>query len=197
MYVVYDIISNDNGAEQHEMALITHREDIDLLEVLHELALEYVMSPDGLKKYSNAGLTFDEFLKCLPPEKLAPYNVKIYWLNREAKRPDSEMIIYRHELKSHLAAMERAEERIRETRIVSEQYVRRLERLKADGHPLISTWDSAQVSDRALSWAWQFARARITDSIKFFEKKLAECMYKAGLPPQNVAGDGESDPQTA
>lgn len=62
------------------------------------------------------------------------------------------MIIYRHELKSHLAAMERAEERVRETRKLSEQYVRRLERLKADGHPLISTWDSAQVSDRALSW---------------------------------------------
>lgn len=31
MYVVYDIISNDNGMEQHEKALITYREDIDLL----------------------------------------------------------------------------------------------------------------------------------------------------------------------
>ena len=197
MYVVYDIISNDKGAEQHEKALITYQKNIELLEVLHELALEYVMSPDGLKKYSNTGLTFDEFLKCLPPEKLAPYNVKICWLDREAKRPDSEMIIYRHELKSHLAAMERAEERVRETRKLSEQYVRRMERLKADGHPLISTWESAQVTDHALSWAWQFARARITDPIKFFEKKLAECVYKAGLPPQNVTGNGESDPQTA
>ena len=197
MYVVYDIIFNDNGVEQHEKALITCREDVDLPEVLHELALEYVMSPDGLKKYGQTGLPFDEFLQCLPPEKLKPYNVFIHWLDREAKRPDSKMIIDRYELKSHLAAMERAEERVRETRKLSEQYVRRMERLKADGHPLISTWESAQVTDHALRWAWQFARARITDPIKFFEKKLAECVYKAGLPPQNVTGNGESDPQTA
>lgn len=197
MYVVYDIISSDNGVEQHEKALIVYNKGVDLTDILHELALEYVMSPDGLKKYSNAGLTFDEFLKCLPPEKLAPYNVKIYWLDREAKRPDSEMIIDRYELKSYLTAMEHNEECIRKTRDVSKRYVRCMERLKADGHPLISTWDSAQVSDRALSWAWQFTRSGNPDFIKFFKKKLVKCVCRAGLSPQNVAWNGESDSQTA
>lgn len=197
MYVAYDIISNDNGAEQHETALILYKDDVDLTGVLHELALEYVMSPDGLKKYSHTGLSFDEFLKCLPPEKLKPYNVRILWIDREAKRPNSEIIIDRYELKGYLTAMEHNEECIRKTRDVSERYVRCMERLKADGHPLISTWDSAQVADRALSWAWQFARSGNPDFVKFFKKKLATCVCRAGLYPQNVAWNGESDSQTA
>ena len=177
--------------------MIMGQKDVDLIGVLHELGLKCVMSPDGLNKYSQTGLSFNEFLKNLPPEKLEPYNVKIYWPDREAISCDGKMLINRYELKGHLNARKHNEDYINETRTVSERYVRRMERLKADGHPLISTWDSARVSDRALSWAWQFAQSGSPDPIKFFEKKLAEYVCRASLSLQNTDGNGESNSQTA
>ena len=191
MYQIFDVTSDVNGEQQHEKMLITYEGGTDLMAILHKLGLEYALTPNGLKKYIKTGLSFNEFLSCLTPEMLEPYYVKIIWLDRGPSTPDCDMLISRYDLLSHLAAKERDYECMRKTREVAERYARNLGHLNADGHQLISTWDTPRIAERAASWACQFVRSNDRDAGKFFEKKLSDAVLRASQSPQSGDEDDE------
>ena len=198
MYQIFEVTSSIDGRQVRENVVISWQDGGDLIHVLHELGLEYALSPEGLKKCHYDGLTYNELLNRLTPEMLAPYDMRIVWLDREAFRVGDRQIINRYEVEGHVAARERDEKREQKTREVADRYARRMGRLKAAGHPLLSGWDAGKMSARAISWAYQHVRAGGSDAAGFFDKRLADAMGKAGLSPQDAGGaDEQNIPQSA
>lgn len=199
MYQIFEVTSDVDGKQRRENVLISWRDGNNLAYVLHKLGLEYALSPEGLRKCRNNGVSYSEILTRLTPEMLAPYDMRIIWLDRDSVCVDNMQLISRYELESYMEAMERDIKREAKMREVDERYARRLERLKADGHPLISTWDAGRVSARAISWAYQYVRAGESDAKGFFDKKLADAVCRAGQSPQDAGGADEQEniPKTA
>ncbi len=198
MYQIFEVTTNIDGEKRREHVLLTWRDGGDPYQVLHKLGLEYALSPDNIKKYRYTGLPYNEIFSHLTPEMLAPHDMQIVWLDREALPVDGKQIVNRYELESHVETMERDSKREKKMREIAERYANRLERLKAEGHPLLSEWDAGRVSARAISWAYQFVRAGGLDTSGFFNARLADAMRKAGLSPEAVGGDRQENiPQSA
>ena len=193
MYRIFDIAAE----EQHEQVLMLWPDGSDLFRTLHKLGLEYAMSPEGAAECRD-GLTFGTLLKYLTPEMLAPYGIKMLWLSREAiKTYGSTPVVSQYELESYAEAREREnirernwERRLKET---SERFALRLERLKADAHPVVSTWDASRISGRAVSWAYQYIKAGGLDADGFFAKKLDEAKPCKGKVPAAVVGANQQN----
>ena len=193
MYRIFEVASTIDGEQVRENVLITWPDGGDLYGVLHKLGMEYALSPEGLKTCRDNGVTYNEVLSRLTPEMLAPYGAKIIRLDREAIRVEDKQIINRYELESHLEVMERDKDRERKMRDIAERYARKFERLKAEGHPLLSDWDAGRVSARAISWAYMSVRSGGPDAGKFFNERLADAVCKAGLSPQDTGGADEQN----
>ena len=193
MYRIFEVTSTIDGEQVRENVLITWPDGGDLFRVLHKLGMEYALSPEGLKTCRHKGVSYNEVLSRLPPEMLAPYGAQIIWLDRVAIRVEDKQIINRYELESHLEVIEHDRNRERRMRDIAERYARKLDRLKAEGHPLLSEWDTGRVSARAISWAYMFVRAGGLDAGKFFETRLADAVCKAGLSPQDAGGADEQN----
>lgn len=199
MYQIFNVATNVNGEQRREKVMVTYPDNTDMLEVFHKLGMEYALGPDG-RKYSDTGLNFNEFLKHLNPEALKPYHMEILWLDRERFNSGETMLINRYVIRDHRLTEKRHAEDYRlfaaNLRDTTARYIKRLESLKADGHPLISTWDNTRIADRAIIWTWQFLHSGESDHAKFFERKLAEYVKRAGLSSQN-GNDEQNTPQSA
>lgn len=198
MHQIFDITSNTDGEHRHEKLMITYPVGLDLNDVFHNLGLELAMTPDGVKKYGNTGLSLNEFLSRVTPEELEPYNVTITWPDREDCCSGDKMLISRYELQSHLNARKRENNRVLKAREVSMRYIRKLGRLKANGHQLVSTWDNGRVVERANSWAYQFVCSNGWNYDRFFDERLDEAVNRAAKSHLNTdKNDEQNIPQSA
>lgn len=193
-----EITRNVNGEQRREKALLEWQDGDDPKYQLHKLALAVAASPEGQKQFRGTGLSCSEFLSRATNELLADGNMSIKWLDRDAVNLDDQMLVSRYELESYLELMGSINRHMRRTCEVSVQYVRRLARLHAEGHPLVSSWDDVRMHDRSLSWAWQFVQSEADELYpgRFFEKRLAEAVHRAGMSPQN-GNDEQDTPQNA
>ena len=200
MYLIFNV---STAPQKRETVILVCPDIRNPYHILHKLGVEYAMSPEGVK-VRGTGLTFGALFNYLTPEMLAPYGIEIMWPDREAVRLDDErQIVSYYEIQSHLDAKEQErqrtflwEQKLRET---AERYARKLERLKAEQHPVISTWDVSRICMRAVSWAYQYTKVK-GSSDEFFEKKLADAKpCKVSQSPQNTGGANEQAniPQTA
>ena len=163
--------------------------------ILHKLGLKLAMSAERQKKYISTGLSYSELITHLTPELLKDSGISIRWLDQEAVCLDGKMLLSPCELESHLELSKYTDRCTRRALDVAVQYVRRLARLHAEGHPLVSTWDDTRMFDRALSWAGQFAHSEANEVFpgRFFEKRLAEAVHRTGLTPQVEDRDNEQN----
>ena len=191
MYLIFNVAV---APEQRETVMLVCPGDKNPYHALHRLGVEYAMSPEGAKVRST-GLTFGELFAHLTPEMLAPYGIEIMWPEREAvKLDDQRQIVSCYEIWSHYEARGRERDRECKAREAAERYARRLERLKADGHPVICTWDSGRISGRAISWAYQYVRSEGLSSDEFFERKLTDAKpCKVKLPSKGAGGAGKEN----
>ena len=198
MHQVFSIATKDGDEMKREIAILRWNGSENPYHALHKLGVEYAMSPDGAK-VRGTGLTFGALFEHLTPEMLAPYGIEIMWPDREAVRlEDGRQIVSCYEIQSHLEA--RAQERQRtfnwerKLRETSEKFARKLERLKTEGHPVLSTWDASRICGRAISWAYQYTKAGCFDADGFFDKKLADAKpCKASQSPRSAGGANEQN----
>lgn len=197
MHQVFSVETNDGDETKSETAILYWARHANPYHALHKLGVEYALSPAGVK-VRGTGLTFAELLNRLTPEALAPYGLEIIWPEREAVTLGAgRQIVSCYEIQSHLEARERERQRTvnreRRTRETAERYARKLERLKAAGHPLLSGWDAGRVCSRAVSWACQYVRAGGPDADGFLEKKLADAKPCKASSPQGAGGNTEQE----
>lgn len=200
MHQVFSVETKDGDETKSETAILYWVRHANPYHALHKLGVEYALSPAGVKVRCT-GLTFAELLNRLTPEMLAPYGLEIIWPEREAVTLGAgRQIVSTYEIQSHLEARERERQRNanreRRTRETAERYARKLERLKADGHPVLSGWDAGRVCNRAVSWACQYVRAGGSDADGFLEKKLADAVCKANSPQDAGGAKQENIAQT-
>lgn len=195
MYLFFSIATSEPG--QRETVMLSCPNNKNPYYILHKLGVEYAMSPEG-SKVRDKGLTFETLFNHLTPEMLAPYGMEIRWPDREATPlEEGRQIVSHYEIHSHMET--RAQEHRKAAHwqqklyTAAERYARKLEKLKGEGHPLIATWDSSRISVRSISWAYQCVKAGDLDTDKFLEKRLADAMRKAGLPPQDAGGTDEQN----
>ena len=153
MNQVFSVTTNVNGEQRRENVLIEWQNGDDLWYMLPKLALKLTMSSEGQKKYIGTGLSFSELITHAPPELLMSHNISIRWLDREAVCMDDCTLVSRFEMESYLELFKNIDRREKRAIEVAVQYIRRLVRLHAEGHPLVSTWDDTRMFDWALSWA--------------------------------------------
>ena len=198
MYQIFDVTFNIDGGQRHEKAMITYPVGLNLMYVLHELGLEYAMSPNGMKKYGDTGLSLNEFLKCLTPEMLEPFNATIMWPDRENFCTGDEMLVSRFEVQSFQGAEKRADNRVLKAREIAVRYVQKLGRLNGNGHQLVSGWSNARMIERANSWAYQFICSNEWNYSKFFDERLAEAVKRAAQSRRRTTeADEQNIPQSA
>ena len=200
MYQVFSVPSKNGDEKKREIAILHWEKTKNPYYVLHKLGLEYALSPKG-EHLRGTGLSYGELFNYLTPEMLAPYDIEIMWPEREAARlENSRQVVTCFEIWSHLDAQ--VDNRIQTQRIqeVAGRYARKLERLKAEQHPVISTWEIDAIVSRAISWAGQCTRIKGQNVDMFFDAKVKEAKpHKVKKAPMETAsGDGEQNiPQTA
>lgn len=198
MYLIFNVAITP---QQRETVMLVCPDGSNPYHALHKLGVEYAMGPEGAKV--RGGLTFGALFEHLTPEALAPYGIEIMWPDREAVRlEDGRQIVSCYEIQSHLEARDQERQRAinweRRLRETSEKFARKMERLKADGHPVLSTWDASRICGRAISWAYQHAKAGGLDADGFLEKKLADAKPCKASSPQDAGGtEQENIPQSA
>lgn len=194
MYLIFNVAT---APEQRETVMLVCPDGSNPYHALHRLGVEYAMSPEGAK-VRGIGLTFGALFEHLTPEALAPYGIEIMWPDREAVRlEDGRQIVSCYEIQSHLEAREQERQRTinweRRLRETSERFARKMERLKADGHPVLSTWDASRICGRSISWAYQHVKAGGLDADGFFERKLADAKPCKASSPQDAGGADEKE----
>ena len=119
------------------------------------------------------------------------------WPDREAVRlEDNQKIVSRYEIESYAEVKAQEQHRAflgeRKLRETSERYACKLERLKAEQHPVISTWDTSRICVRAASQAGQYAKSGASDADKFLIKSGSKQSFaKPANPPKTQTGIGE------
>ena len=141
-------------------------------------------------------MSFAQIMEHITPEMLAPYGVTMIRPEDVAIQTDQlSPLVTRYELESIRDI--RSAEWYRGRRVVeyAARAAKRLEKQKANQHPIISTWDSERISMKATSWACQFMMDGEKNFAKFFDKKLKDLLSHP--PYQELLSSQVSDvPET-
>ena len=102
----------------------------------------------------------------------------------------------RYELDLYREIYDKSIKQLRDQRAYAERIARRLESVKAQGHPVISTWDSKTISIKSVLWSFMFVRGEENDFVKFFDRKVQEAKPLAGSEAKPLVGTdaGSDDP---
>lgn len=150
-YCTYSYLKPDGGDQQKEVVTIIYPSCYKLGEIMHRIGLNLAMEQLASKP-RRGNLTFGELMDSLTPEMLAPYGANILRSSVEAIPVDRDAtVIGRYEINSFFLFQQDTQRRIRRMRDYALRFARRLEKEKANGHPVISTWNSLVISSSAVA----------------------------------------------
>lgn len=171
-YCTYSYLKPDGEDQQQEVVTIIYPSCYTLGEIMHKIGLDLAMER-LVSKPRHGDLTFGELMDSLTPEMLAPYGANILRSSVEAIPMErNATVIGRYEMDSFWLLQQDTERRIRKMRDYALRFAQKLEKERANGHPIISTWNSPAISGFAVAWAEQFAWGDEKDSSKFFKRQL-------------------------
>lgn len=159
MRKVYQYTHQVKGKPRQEIVILSSKDNRDYDEILHRVALEICASAQGKKLCKGAsGLSFGELMEIITPEMLAPYGVVMDRLRDSAEQMDNTPpVVNRCEMKLYREFCDECNRQLHDIIDNAEQIAKRLEALRLDGHPVISTWSPVIIPSKGISWAYQYA----------------------------------------
>lgn len=175
MRKVYRYPRNINGETRQEHVILDSDVSRDLLQVVHDAAVDYCLNNENRHLCKEGGMSFGQAMEHITPEMLAPYGVTMIRLEDVAVQTDQmPPLVSQYELATIREVRRVERRRAREVLDYAERAAGRLETKLENRHPIVSTWGSGKIAVKAASWACQFVMGKETDFGKFFEKKLKE-----------------------
>ena len=198
MYRTYEFMRTANGEQKLEIVMLLSPKKCDFDQILHRIGLE--LCTEQIKKNPSktpTELTFEQLMERLTPEMLRPYGITLFWPRENVKQVDGKYpVASRYELDLYREIYDKSIKQVRDQRTYAERIARRLESVKAQGHPVISTWDSKTISIKSVLWSFMFVRGEENDFVKFFDRKVQEAKPLAGSEAKPLVGTdaGSDDP---
>lgn len=182
-----------DGKMRREFVFLASNADCDLLQAVHDAAVDLCLQAENNHLCDEGGLSFGQIMEIITPEMLVPYGLTMKRIDEMAVQTDQmPPLVSQYELKTIRDARRAEKRRARDVVDYAERAARRLETQKANHHPVVSTWGSERISARAASWAWQFVTGEEKDFAKFIEKRLQAIRthhaYRDLLPGQDSDG---------
>ena len=198
MYIVYGFNRVVNEEPQRDLIILFYPKSMGLVEVeraLHKIGLDYCMNQNG-GSVPTGGLSFDQLMEVITPQMLAPHGMSMIRPYNEVVRLDNAPpVVGSYELETYQEARHAGDYNTRWVCEISQQFARRLETQRKNGHPAISTWAPDIISVKAVTWAGQFVVTgkENWESSDFFKKKLQEAKPHTNNNAQTPADTGEDD----
>ena len=176
MRKVYQYTHQVNGESKLEIIKLSSKKKCDFVEILHRVALEICMSPQGRELCKDISeLTFGELMEIITPEMLAPYDLIMERLRDSAEQMDNAPpVVSRCEMELYREFCDRYNQRLRDLKDYAESIARQLETLRLSGHTAISTWAAEIIPERSISWAYQYVTGKECAFQTFIERKIKE-----------------------
>ena len=196
MTKVYEYPRVVSGETRREHVYFSSDIQCDFLQIVHNVAVDLCLKNEDRQLCKEDGMSFAQAMEYVTPEMLAPYGVTMIRSTDAAIQTDQlPPLVNRYELETIRDV--RKNERRRALAVVeyAERAARRLETQRANQHPVVSTWGSEKISERAASWAWQFVVGKEKDFGEFVEKRLNRMLTHPAyrdLSPDHASGDPET-----
>lgn len=172
---IYKVDRVINGKVITDYAVLSCAKTCNCPRALHDIGLEYCKTKGRDLYNREGGLSLPQLLRNTPSELFAKHGVTLTWLSEKVVSADQETkVVGKYELDTYYNTVNMYSDKFRRLYDSAKKIVYRLEKQRANNHPVISTWSAGKIAAKALMWSREFTGEKnyLHELDIFFQKKL-------------------------